>query len=208
MMTKTSIQSRLIVCFALLVSVSCAGAYPCHAGMAKLTAPSPVMKAHNCRGFAISLPSNWSVVTLPSGMSYCAAADGKKVTKDTDGGTMVSMYKGLVTGYRETASPTAKAAADEMVKYYRSDNPGLRVVLHEAVKMDGYPAESVLVESPTGRDGELERSLLLFAVKNRQLFHAAFTSPARDYGQMEAVFKRIAGSIRLTSWNKKSGSTH
>ena len=193
---------RLFAAIILMACLSLTAAYSWNAETPPLTPPAPSMKFHTCNGFTISLPSNWSVETLPSGISYCAAADGMRMKKEADGGIMTSVFLGLVAGFRKTASSTAKAAADEMIRSYMADNPGLRVVLHETAKMDGFPAESVLIESPTGRGGEMERSLMLIAVKNGLLFEATFTSPAREYGRMEGVFRRIVESIRLTSWGK------
>ena len=132
-------------------------------------------------------------------MSYCAATDGKRVTRDAEG-TIVSILLGLAAGYQKTDSDTAKDAAQQILRSYQEDNPGLRVVRRQAVKIDGFPAESVLFESATGRGSELERSWMLFVVKNGQLFLAGFTSPARDYNQVQGVFAQIAGSIHLTAW--------
>jgi hypothetical protein len=160
------------------------------------------MKIHTRNGFTLSLPSNWSATTLPSGLNYCAAADGMLMKRTADGGTMTSVFLGLVTGFRKIDSPTARTATDEMIRFYSADNAGIRVVHRETIKMDGFPAESVLIESPTGRGGEMERSLMLFAVKNGSLFEATFTSPAHEYGRLYPVFRRIVESIRLTSWSR------
>ena len=168
---------------------------------ASLTAPSSNMKAQEGRGFTLSIPANWSMDTFPSGMSFCAAADGKRVTKDADG-TNVSILLGLAAGFRKTNFKNARDAADQTIRSYQSDNPGLRVIRREATKLSGFPAESVFIESPTGRGGEMERSLMLIAVKEGQMFMAAFTSPANDYSHLQSVFAQIADSIRLTAWQK------
>lgn len=196
-MYKTSIIN--LVSLVVFLVTSLAAAAPCHSAAAPMTAPSPIMKAHKGRGFTISLPSNWSMDNHPSGMSYCAATDGKRVTRDA-GGTIVSIFLGLAAGYQKTDSATARDAAQQIVRSYQEDNPGLSVIRRQATKINGFPAESVLLESATGRGGELERSWMLFVVKNGQLFLAAFTSPARDYNQVQGIFAQIARSIHLTVW--------
>ncbi len=168
---------------------------------ASLTAPSSNMKAQEGRGFTINIPVNWSMDTFPSGMSYFAAADGKRVNRDADG-TNVSVLLGLAVGYRKTNFQNARDAADQTIRSYQSDNPGLRVIRREATKLGGFPAESVLIESSTGRGGEMERSLMLIAAREGQMFMAAFTSPANDYNRLQRVFVQIADSIRLTAWQK------
>lgn len=170
----------------------------CYAIAAPLTAPSTSMKGYEGRGFTVNLPSNWSVDTFPSG-AYCAATDGKRVTKDADG-TTVSILQGLRVGYQKTTSSTTRAAADKTILSYQNDNPGLRVIHRDVMKLGGFPAESVLLESATGRGGELERSWMLIAVKNSQMFLAVFTGPARDYAKLHSVYAQIADSIRLTVW--------
>ncbi len=60
----------------------------------------------------------------------------------------------------------------------------------------------LLIESSTGRGGEMERSLMLIAAREGQMFMAAFTSPANDYKRLQRVFVQIADSIRLTAWQK------
>ena len=168
---------------------------------ASLTAPSSSMKAQEGIGFILDIPANWSMDTFPSGMSYFAAADGKRVTRDADG-TNVSVLLGLAVGYRKTNFQNARDAADQTIRFYQSDNPGLRVIRREATKLGGFPAESVLIESSTGRGGEMERSLMLIAAREGQMFMAAFTSPANDYKRLQRVFVQIADSIRLTAWQK------
>ena len=64
---------------------------------ASLTAPSSSMKAQESIGFTLDIPANWSMDTFPSGMSYFAAADGKRVD-----GTNVYALLGLAAGYRKT----------------------------------------------------------------------------------------------------------
>jgi hypothetical protein len=179
---------------ALIAVISIAMAVP-------LTAPSTSMKTQEGRGFSLSIPSNWGMDTFPSGMSFCAAADGKRVTKDANG-TNVSVQLGLAAGFRKTNFKNAKDAADQTIRSYQSDNPGLRVIRRETAKLDEFPAESALLESPTGRGGEMERSLMLIVVKDKQMFLAAFTSPAVDYSRLQNVFTHIADSIRLTAWQK------
>lgn len=168
---------------------------------ASLTAPSSSMKAQEGIGFILDIPANWSMDTFPSGMSYFAAADGKRVTRDADG-TNVYVLLGFAAGYRKTNFQNARDAADQTIRFYQSDNPGLRVILREAAKLGGFPPESVLIESSTGRDGEMERSLMLITAREGQMFMAAFTSPANDYKRLQRVFVQIADSIRLTAWQK------
>lgn len=201
MMKSKLLSVTLFARIALLIVILFAVSAQSYATAVPLTAPSASMKAHEGRGFTVNLPSNWSMDTLLSGMSCCAATDGKRVTKDADG-TNVSILLGLYAGYRKTTSPTAKDAADQTIRSYQNDNPGLRVIRREASKLSGFPAESVLLESTTGRGGELERSWMLIAVKDKQLFLASFTSPALDYDRLHSVFNKIAGSIRLTAWQK------
>jgi hypothetical protein len=199
------ISITLIVYIALLIVASFALVSHSHAA-ASLTPPSTSMKGYEGRGFTVSLPSNWIVDTLASGMSFCAATDGKLLTRLADG-TNVSILQGLAAGYRKTTSSTTKAAADQTIRAYQNDNPGLRVIRREAKQLGGFPAESVLIESATGRGGELERSWMLIAVKDSQLFLAAFTSPARDYERLQSVFMQIADSIRLTAWQKGASTS-
>lgn len=200
-MKSKMLPVTLIARIALLVVILFVMTAKCYATEAPLMAPSASMKAHEGRGFTVNLPSNWSMDTFKSGMSYCAANDGKRVTKDADG-TTVSILQGLAAGYRKTIALTAKDAADQTIRSYQNDNPGLRIIRREASKLSGFPAESLLLESTTGRGGELERSWMLIAVKDNQLFLASFTSPARDYDRMHSLFAQIASSIRLTAWQK------
>lgn len=188
--------------FLITILVSIAACTVMSLGLtASLTAPSSNMKAQEGRGFTINIPVNWSMDTFPSGMSYFAAADGKRVNRDADG-TNVSVLLGLAVGYRKTNFQNARDAADQTIRSYQSDNPGLRVIRREATKLGGFPAESVLIESSTGRGGEMERSLMLIAAREGQMFMAAFTSPANDYKRLQRVFVQIADSIRLTAWQK------
>ncbi|HNQ46301.1 MAG TPA: hypothetical protein PKK52_04830 [Syntrophorhabdus sp.] len=188
--------------FLITILVSIAACTVMSLGLtASLTAPSSSMKAQEGIGFILDIPANWSMDTFPSGMSYFAAADGKRVTRDADG-TNVSVLLGLAAGYRKTNFQNARDAADQTIRFYQSDNPGLRVILREAAKLGGFPPESVLIESPTGRDGEMERSLMLITAREGQMFMAAFTSPANDYKRLQRVFVQIADSIRLTAWQK------
>ena len=107
---------------------------------ASLTAPSSSMKAQEGIGFTLDIPANWSMDTFPSDMSYFAAADGKRVD-----GTNVYALLGLAPGYRKTNFLNARGdAADQTIRFYQSDNPGLRVILREAAKLGGFPAESVI----------------------------------------------------------------
>jgi len=186
---------------ALIAFAALGLAFASHAAPSALTPPSADTKPHAGRGFTVSLPSNWSADVFPSGMSYCAAADGKHVTRDA-GGTNVSILLGLAAGYQDASAATAAAAADQIVGAYRKDNPGLRIVGRKAMKLDGFPAESVMLESATGRGGELERSWLVVAVKGRQQFLAVFTSPARQADGLQPAFAQIAGSIRLAAWQQ------
>ena len=188
--------------FLITILVSIAACTVMSLGLtASLTAPSSNMKAQEGRGFTINIPVNWSMDTFPSGMSYFAAADGKRVNRDADG-TNVSVLLGLAVGYRKTNFQNARDAADQTIRSYQSDNPGLRVIRREATKLGGFPAESVLIESSTGRGGEMERSLMLIAAREGQMFMASFTSPANDYKRLQRVFVQIADSIRLTAWQK------
>lgn len=188
--------------FLITILVSIAACTVMSLGLtASLTAPSSSMKAQEGIGFILDIPANWSMDTFPSGMSYFAAADGKRVTRDADG-TNVSVLLGLAAGYRKTNFQNARDAADQTIRFYQSDNPGLRVIRREATKLGGFPAESVLIESSTGRGGEMERSLMLIAAREGQMFMAAFTSPANDYKRLQRVFVQIADSIRLTAWQK------
>ena len=188
--------------FLITILVSIAACTVMSLGLtASLTAPSSSMKAQEGIGFILDIPANWSMDTFPSGMSYFAAADGKRVTRDADG-TNVSVLLGLAVGYRKTNFQNARDAADQTIRFYQSDNPGLRVIRREATKLGGFPAESVLIESSTGRGGEMERSLMLIAAREGQMFMAAFTSPANDYKRLQRVFVQIADSIRLTAWQK------
>ena len=188
--------------FLITILVSIAACTVMSLGLtASLTAPSSSMKAQEGIGFTLDIPANWSMDTFPSGMSYFAAADGKRVTRDADG-TNVSVLLGLAVGYRKTNFQNARDAADQTIRSYQSDNPGLRVIRREATKLGGFPAESVLIESSTGRGGEMERSLMLIAAREGQMFMAAFTSPANDYKRLQRVFVQIADSIRLTAWQK------
>jgi hypothetical protein len=201
MMKSKRLSISLLVRITLLIVISFAVVTSGYATAAQLTAPSTSMKGYEGRGFTVSLPSNWIMDTFPFGMSYCAATDGKRVTKDAEG-TNVTVLQGLAAGYKKTTSSNAKTVADETIRSLQKDNPGLRVIRRTAKKLDGFPAESLLFESATGRGGELERSWMLIAVKGSQLFMAVFTSPARDYDQLQTVFVEIAGSIRLTAWQK------
>lgn len=188
--------------FLITILVSIAACTVMSLGLtASLTAPSSSMKAQEGIGFILDIPANWSMDTFPSGMSYFAAADGKRVNRDADG-TNVSVLLGLAVGYRKTNFQNARDAADQTIRFYQSDNPGLRVILREAAKLGGFPPESVLIESSTGRGGEMERSLMLIAAREGQMFMAAFTSPANDYNRLQRVFVQIADSIRLTAWQK------
>ena len=189
--------------FLITILVSIAACTVMSLGLtASLTAPSSSMKAQEGIGFILDIPANWSMDTFPSGMSYFAAADGKRVTRDADG-TNVYALLGLAAGYRKTNFLNARGdAADQTIRFYQSDNPGLRVIRREATKLGGFPAESVLIESSTGRGGEMERSLMLIAAREGQMFMAAFTSPANDYKRLQRVFVQIADSIRLTAWQK------
>ena len=188
--------------FLITILVSIAACTVMSLGLtASLTAPSSNMKAQEGRGFTINIPVNWSMDTFPSGMSYFAAADGKRVNRDADG-TNVSVLLGLAVGYRKTNFQNARDAADQTIRSYQSDNPGLRVIRREATKLGGFPAESVLIESSTGRGGEMERSLMLIAAREGQMFMASFTNPANDYNRLQRVFVQIADSIRLTAWQK------
>ncbi len=168
-----------------------------------LTQPSAGTTLHQGRGFSADLPSNWSTDISPSGMSSCAAADGKRVTRDASG-TTTSIFLGLYAGYRPAAAANAATAVDRLIRTYRADNPGLRVVARQAMRLDGFAAESLSMESATGRDGELERSWVLVAVKDGQQFEAWFTSPARDFDRVLPVFERVASSIRLQAWRPNS----
>ncbi len=171
--------------FLITILVSIAACTVMSLGLtASLTAPSSSMKAQEGIGFTLDIPANWSMDTFPSGMSYFAAADGKRVTRDADG-TNVSVLLGLAAGYRKTNFQNARDAADQTIRFYQSDNPWLRVIRREAAKLGGFPPESVLIESPTGRDGEMERSLMLITAREGQMFMAAFTSPANDYNRLQ-----------------------
>jgi hypothetical protein len=194
-MKKKLFLNMVLVSIVLISVMSIAMAAP-------LMEPSAGMKAQEGRGFTVSIPSNWSMDTFPSGMSYCAAVDGKRVTKDAHG-TNVSIVLGLAAGYQKSTFLNPKEAADQTIRSYQSDNPGLRVIHRETTKLGGFPAESVLLEGPTGRGGEMERSLMLIAVKDKQMFLAAFTSPGNQYIRVQGVFARIADSIRLTAWQKR-----
>jgi len=127
--------------FLITILVSIAACTVMSLGLtASLTAPSSSMKAQEGIGFILDIPANWSMDTFPSGMSYFAAADGKRVD-----GTNVYALLGLAAGYRKTNFLNARGdAADQTIRFYQSDNPGLRVILREAAKLGGFPAESVI----------------------------------------------------------------
>ena len=131
--------------FLITILVSIAACTVMSLGLtASLTAPSSSMKAQEGIGFILDIPANWSMDTFPSGMSYFAAADGKRVTRDADG-TNVYALLGLAAGYRKTNFLNARGdAADQTIRFYQSDNPGLRVILREAAKLGGFPADSVI----------------------------------------------------------------
>lgn len=189
-----------------VVAVALLGiAFAALAALPALTPPSAGTKPHTGAGFAVALPSNWSVDGFPSGMSYCAAADGKRITREK-GVTNVAVLLGLAAGFQKASAPTAASAADLLVATYRKDHPELRVIDRVPIRLDGFAAESVRFETATGRSGEPERSWLVIAVQDGQQFLATFTSPARQADGLQPMFTQILGSIRLSSWRQGAGS--
>ena len=154
-------------------------------GYLTIEAPSATFLTleHRHHAFRIEHPANWTAQE---------SADGLSVTSAPEGGLldMGGRERDLIYGLSVHAGAAFPGRADEATR----DLLGRLVRAHPMLRP--VPGQSLVLAGPSTVTGEEERvTVVARQLPSQQLVLAALIAPSEDYGELEATFDRMIGSL-------------
>jgi beta-barrel assembly-enhancing protease len=143
--------------------------------------------------FQVSVPDDWQPVSGNNSVRFSPRSSGSQMTSDQ------SFDLGVELGRTESQSGDLKSATDQLVRQLMQSNPSLKSQSDsQATTLDGRQALRTVLNN-TNEAGQRETvALQTTLLGDGSLFYTIDVAPASQYATFEPVFRRVAGSIRLT----------
>ena len=168
-------------------------------GSASSSAPPPQgFESFRGQDYELAYPQPWQVYAARDGSSVTIAPQNG-IVKQQDGGTGIA--RGILAGYFKPTNTALSQAADDLIADLRQSNPDLQPLRGQrrSMKVDGQPAEAVLLDGPSATNNGRELVWLVATQRPEGLFYVLMIAPQDEYDGLRGQYETVANSIHFAA---------
>ncbi|HWR49474.1 MAG TPA: M48 family metalloprotease [Bryobacteraceae bacterium] len=157
--------------------------------------PSSKLREFSGKGYTISHPDNWRVVT--SDQSAGATIAPEQGVVQVNGGNAIGA--GLVTGFHvpQAGRGGLQKDTDDLLRTLISQNTGMKAEGTRSIRVDGSPALAVTLRGQSPFANTAEVDTLITVDRSEGLFYVVLIAPEKSLGTLQSTFDAIVRSIRF-----------
>lgn len=157
--------------------------------------PSSKLREYSGKGYTISYPDNWRVVSGDQSAGATIAPEQGVV--QVNGGTAIGA--GMVIGFHVPQGGRGGLQKDteDLVRTLVSQNAGMKAEGSRSTRVDGNPALAVTLRGQSPYANTAEVDTLVTVDRSEGLFYVVLIAPEKSTGTLQSAFNAILGSIRF-----------